>query len=802
MAEKKVKRKQKLPRTVQQSIPYKYIYDDGVIETEPGVFTKAYRLDDINFLMASEEEQLAISDLYGEFLNSIPKEVRFQIVIQNHPMKKEEFLEEIRYEMQDNDDLNLYRSAMNKMLIESVARGKANLHQDKYCVVALEETDVDRAKKTLGDVDTTVRNALRRITDGNVRPMTQEERLRSLHSVYNQDDNFPFENTVDDEGNPKFDLNEYYRMGLSSKEAIAPSGMSFKANHFTLGNTFGRALYLERIIGTKLSTQFLADLANLPFNMLISMHYQPIDPAKARKMVRDRLLGINAQVAEAQKKAFQEGYSTAILSPDLYNSQEQATELLSAMVNGGEQLYYITMTVTVFAPSLDALDSATKRINSVSMSRNAPLRPLIYQQEFGLNNSLPLCINQLYTQRLFTTTAATALLPYTSQEVHHKNGLYYGLNDITKIPIIYSRRNGHNYNGLIFGASGSGKSFFAKSEILSVRLRDPKSRIYIIDPQNEYTPLVQALNGEVINLSSGSQRFLNPLDMDLEYGGEENPLAFKADYIISMIEIMYGGNRGLSPIEKSIVDRCVQHLYRDYFAHLQTRLETDPYITCDKDAMPTLKNLYNELLAQPDPEARGLASAIEIYATGSMQLFAHRSSVETSASVVSYNIKNLGTGLKELGLFVCLNDIWNKMIENFKQGLWTWIYIDEFYLLLRSESATNFLMEVWKMARKWNGVPTGIMQNAEDLLDNSKSRNILNNTEFVTLGNLSRYDQEILGELLQLSDNQLSYVNNVEPGCGLLCAGNTVLPFNNIMKRDSHIYELLSTSQTKDEMMY
>lgn len=800
MADKtKVKRKKKLPKTVQQSIPYELIYDNGVIETEPGVFTKAYRLDEVNFATAPDEEQLAIYDFFGDFLNTFPDNVRFQILIQNRTVDKKGFLQEIKFESRDGDGLNQYRQAMNRLLVESVARGKANLYQEKYCIVSIEDNDVAHAMQTLETIDTDVSRALRRITDVKTKPMTLEERLRCLHSIYNQDGDFPFENVTDKKGNPRFDLSAYYKMGLSSKEAIAPGGMSFKANHFTIGNTFGRALYLERV-GGRLSTDFLADLADLPYTMLISTQYQPIPQGKALKMVRDRVVALNAQIADAQKKAGQEGYSTAILSPELYRSQEQANELLEDLASRDQHLFYVTMTITVFGNSISTLDDAVRRINAIAGRYNAPIRPLFYQQEFGFDNCLPLCINQLFTQRLFTTEAASVLLPYTSQELKQKNGIYYGLNEITKTPILYSRLTGQNYNGLIFGAPGSGKSFFAKCEMLSVKLRDPKNRIYIIDPEDEYGPLVKALGGETINLSAGSQRYLNPLDMDLDYGGDDNPLAMKSDYIISMIEIMFNGMHRITPAEKSIVDRCVQRLYRDYLIHLNQKRETHPEITCDKDAMPTLKNLYNELTRQPETEAKTIADAIEIYANGSMQLFAHRSTVNASADVVSYNIKNLGTGMKELGLFVCLNEIWNQMIANRRQDLWTWVYIDEFYLLLRSESSTNYLMEVWKRARKWNGIPTGVMQNAEDLLENTRSRNIINLTSFAVMGNLSRYDREILGEMFQLSDNQLEYVTNAESGCGLIYTGKTVLPFNNVMKHDSPIYKLISTSGTKDAL--
>lgn len=366
---------------------------------------------------------------------------------------------------------------------------------------------------------------------------------------------------------------------------------------------------------------------------------------------------------------------------------------------------------------------------------------------------------------------------------------------------MYDRLSGHNFNGLIFGESGSGKSFAAKSEMMSILLRSDKNVVYIIDPEEEYVNITNALGGEVINLSTSSTTFVNPLDMDLDFSGDDDPVALKSDYIVSMIEIMYGRGRTIEPKEKSIIDRCVKNIYRNYLKHIEHLRQSGKNITCDKMAMPTLNDLYNQLKTQPEQEAQNLADVIEIYAAGSLSTFAHRSNVETNARIVSYNIKNLGAGMKDLGLFVCLNDIWNKMIENRKQDIFTWIYIDEFYLLLRSESASSFLMQVWKRARKWNGVPTGIMQNTEDLLRSVDSRNIINNSSFVLMMSLPKFDRDNLADFLNLSESQLDYITNADRGHGLLYNGKTVLPFNNEYPQNSMLYKIMSTSGSQDDIL-
>lgn len=791
--QKQKKKKRPLPTTVQKSIPYTNVYDNGVFETLPGHFTKAYRLEDVNFKIASEEEQSGIFENYGMFLNTFPSDCRFQILVFNHLADKRRFLNDIRFEPR-RDGLNKYRQEINKVIMDKIVTGKNNLQQEKYCVVSVEDNDVGHAMRVLDSMDSVVDKSLRRINpDGHTTPLSVEERLRSLFNIYNQDGDTIFENVVDDEGVAYFDLAQLYRDGATTKEAVAPNGMSFKGNHFTIGETFGRSFFLEKV-PTWLTTEYMDELSALPFTSLISVQHSPIEQQQALKLVKNQIVNVNASIAEAEKRAAKDGYSASVISPELRRSQTQANDLMEDLVSRDQKLYNVTMTVTVFASSLANLDEATRQVTSIGSRFSAPLRKMIYQQEPCFNSCLPLCINELSTRKLMTTESASILLPYSSKELHQRNGVLYGLNEVTGSIIMYSRMSGRNYNGLIFGESGSGKSFSAKSEMFNVLLRSDKNHLIIIDPENEYTPMVEALGGEVIHLSSGAKSFVNPLDMDLDYSGDDDPLAMKSDYLISMIEIMYGRGQVITPRERSIIDRCVKNIYRGYLQHLDQLKASGSPVTCDKEAMPTLSNLYNELKMQPETEAQNLADVLELYATGSLAIFAHRSNVEINSPIVSYNIKNLGTGMKDLGLFVCLNDAWNKMIENHKKGIWTWLYIDEFYLLLRSESASAFLMEIWKRARKWQGVPTGIMQNTEDLLRNVNSRNIINNTSFVMMMSLPKFDRDNLAELLQLSDSQVDYLVNAQRGHGLIFNGQTTLPFNNEYPRDSFLYKLMSTS--------
>ena len=803
MAEKETKKKkqvkQKIPKTVQQSIPYINIFDNGVIETEPGVFSKAYRLEDVNFKIAPDAEQVEIFTAFGQFLNSFSPEVKFQIIIQNHNTNRYDTVRSVKFDPQ-KDGLNKYRSELNTILIDKISESKNNLTQDKTLIVSVEDEDSVHAMQVLKTLDIEINKGLTKIAkEARTEPKPIEERLEDLFNIYNQDGESVFYNAKDKD-KTYFDLNKVYRSGLTSKDVIGPSGLEFNSGSFRMGHTYGRAMFLEGV-PSFLSTDFLSDLSNISCALSISIHYTSLDPTKAIKMVRDQMVNVNAQIASAQKEAFKNGYSPDIISHGLMTSKTQTEALMDDLVGRDQKLYYITFVVVAFADTMKQLEENTRLITSIGNKYLCPIKTLLFQQEEGFNAALPLCTNKLSVKRLYTTESASIFLPYTSQELFQKNGIYYGLNQISNNLIVYSRMNGRNYNGLIFGESGAGKSFTAKNEMMSVLLRSAKNQVYVIDPEGEYTPLAKAFDGEVIELSAASKTFINPLDMDIDYGGDGDPVSMKSDYIISMIEIMLGGGRVLNPSTKSIVDRCVKNIYRGYLSHLDDLRARGNDITCDKDATPTLNNLYQELLRQPEDDAKVIAGIIEIYAQGSLATFSHRSNVETDKKFVVYNTSNLGTGMKSLGLHICLNDIWNKMIENRKKGIWTWIYIDEFYLLLQSDAAASFLMQIWKRARKWNGVPTGIMQNTEDLLRSVDARNIINNTSFVIMLSLPKLDRSNLGDLLQIPESQLAYITNSQPGHGLIYNGKTILPFKNEFPRNSQLYKIMSTSGTKDELM-
>ena len=786
----------KRKNTTQDSIPYTNIYANGVIETEEGVFTRAYKLDDANFTIASDLEQLSMIRAYGGFLNSFPLDTEFQLVCHNRVADKQDFLRKVQFSPK-KDSLNPLRADFNRILAENVFTGKTNITQDKYLIVSHKDNDVAHAMQTLLTLDKTIKTTLSKVTKSEaIEPVSLTERLHCLYDIYNQGEG-SFYNAYEGE-KPIFDLKAVYQNNQTSKDAVAPSVLDFHSGYFQTGDFFGCSLYLEKL-PAKLTTNFMADLLNSPYSMLTSVHYKPIDTQKSIDMVNSRMTALASQIAKLQKTASQDGYSAEAISPELYLQYENAQDTLNDLRTRDQKLFKVTLSVTVFAESLDTLEMAVSDTKNRIKAHQAPLKRLAWRQELGFNSCLPLCINELsknYQQQ--TTEGSSVFFPYTTKELHDEDGIFYGVTDIpqtSKNVILYSRLNAKNFNGLIFGESGSGKSMSSKLEMLQVLCRDERNRVYIVDPEGEYSKIAKKLKdlpAQEIILSSGSngaKQYINPLDMDLNYADDDSPLALKSDYIISMLEIMSGRGRIITPSEKSIIDRCTEQIFRGYLAQINAKS-----LTCDRQSMPTLTNLYNALRNQPETEAQKLASILELYSEGTLNTFAHRTTVNTDARLVTYNIRSLGSGMKELGLFVCLNDIWNKTIENRKKNLWTWFYIDEMHILLKSDTATDFLAQIWKRARKWQGVPTGILQNTQDLLSSERASGILNNTGFMMLHSLQIDDRTNLGARLDLSDSQLDYLTNATSGHGLIYTGRTCLPFSNEIPKDSDIYRLTTTT--------
>lgn len=777
------------PKTAQETIPYLSVYKNGIIEISENVFSKSYVIGDVNFSIASDEEQENIFMNYGKLLNMFGEKVTAQITIFNRNVDIDKFKKNVLLKLK-GDGLDKYRLENNAIMEMKIGEGKNNITHEKYLTLSLEADNIDAAIKAFSKLDNEVSTFIKKINNADTQPMTLEERLGVLYDIYNLNADVPFQKKAKISEHPAqtFDLNWLKRQGITTKDIIAPPSISFNHNHSMIGDKYAKTMFISNL-PTYLETGILSDITDIPCNMLTSIHFESLGQDRTIKLIRNQLVNINSNVIDAQKKATKSGYSPDLISTDLKRAQEQANQLMDDVTTRNQKLFLVTLAITVFADNQTELDRYASMVKTAAQKHLCTARDLNYQQEYGFTTSLPLAYNKLFVQRLLTTEAASVFIPFSTQELSQNRGMYYGLNAVSRNLILFNRLNSKNANGVILGTPGSGKSFSAKREMINVLLTTDDD-IYVIDPEREYAPLAALFGGEVVKIAAGSKTYINPLDMDINYADDDDPITLKSDFIGSLCETVIGGKYGLSPVQKSVIDRCVRLVYQPYLKHMMSLGSTQ---TCDKAAMPTLDDFYQLLLKQPEPEAHSLALALELYCRGSLDTFAHKTNVNTSSRFIIYDIKDIGSGMKEMGLQVCLNDIWNKIITNKKLGKRTWFYIDEFYLLTQTDSSARFLQQVYKRARKWAGIPTGITQNVEDLLASKEARGIINNCDFIYMLNQSPLDRAELAAMLNMSPAQVSYITNSDAGQGLLYTGKHIVPFIDKFPTNNSLYKAMTT---------
>jgi type IV secretory pathway VirB4 component len=765
----------KIAKTVQQTIPYRAAFPRGILQVAYNCFARAYALTEINFSTLSEDEQLDVFDRFSQFLNTM-SDTDIQICNVSRTVNIEEFKETYFHKFK-NDGLDVYRNELNDIMIGNLQKGNG-IVSEKFIVVTVKADNIDAAAQQFARLDNTMSDAIHNVGGATARPLTMEEWLKLLHSVYHPFENEPFFCNFDD----------LKAQGMTTKDIIAPPSFTVKPNYMKIGDAYAASMILS-VYPASLSTDFIADINEIPAHILSSVHLHAINQTSAIKLVRRQLTNINTNILEQQKKAAQKGYSPDLISPDLEAAKEETMELLDDITGKNQRLYYATVSVTALAENEEQLDQLVKMVQTTAQKHMCVMKPLQYQQEQGLHSSMPMGLNRIPVQTLLTTESASLFIPFSSEQIMHPTGMYYGLNAISNNMILFDRLRSRNSNGVILGTPGSGKSFSAKREILAVLL-GTDADVYIVDPECEYAPLAELCGGEVIRIAAGSNTYINPLDMDIKFADDDDPVTLKADFMCAICETAIGGRYGLNPIQKSIIDRCVREVYKPYMQYLHAH----PGMTCAPEITPTLVDFYERLLSQPEPEAQSVALALELYCTGSLDIFAHRTNVNTSSRFVIYDIKNIGSSLKELGLQVCLNDIWNRTIANQKLNKRTWFYLDEFYLLTQTESSALFLQQIWKRARKWGGVPTGITQNVEDLLASPEARSILNNCDFIMMLNQAPMDKAQLAQMFHISPTMQQYITNADPGHGLLFTGRTIVPFVDMYPKNTQSFRVMTTN--------
>ena len=745
------------------------MFPDGICRVTDTYYTKTVQFQDINYQLSQNDDKAAIFEGWSDFLNFFDSSVHVQISCLDLSTPHDSAAANIVIPPQ-KDDFNDLRREYTGILQSQFAKGSSGLTKTKYLTFGIEAENIRTAKPRLERIETAVLNNFKRL--GVIAaPMDGRERLGLLHAIFHMDDLRPF----------RFYWDWLAPSGLSTKDFIAPSSFEFRNGRmFRVGRLFGAASFVQ-IMAPELNDRMLADFLDMESSLIVNIHIQPVDQVSAIKTVKRKITDLDRSKIDEQKKAVRQGYDMDLIPSDLATYGAEAKKLLQDLQSRNERMFLVTFLVVNTAENQRQLENNIFQASSIAQKHNCQLVRLDFQQEQGLMSSLPLGLNQIEIQRTLTTSSVAIFVPFTTMELFQSSGdaLYYGLNALSNNLIMVDRKKLKNPSGLILGTPGSGKSFSAKREILNAFLVSDDD-ILIADPEAEYFPLVQRLNGQVIRISPTSRQYVNPMDLNLDYSDDENPLSLKVDFLLSFCDIVVGSKDGLQPVEKTVIDRCVRLVYRQYLE--------DPR----PENMPILEDLYNTLLAQEEKEAHFIATALEIYVTGSLNVFNHRTNVDIHNRIVCYDIKELGKQLKQLGMLVIQDQVWNRVTVNRAAGKTTRYYVDEFHLLLKGELAA-WSVEIWKRFRKWGGISTGVTQNIKDLLASREIENILENSDFILMLNQAAGDRQILAKQLNISPHQLSYVTHSGEGEGLLFYGSVILPFVDRFPRDTELYRIMTT---------
>ena len=772
-----------------KSIPYKFVYPNGIMELSNGMFSKTYRIPEMNFKTAHEDKQWTAASDWSAFICSFDEDVNIEVSLCNETIDINKFQEQVLLGMKA-DGLNKYREEYNNMLLSRMTGAKNNLQTIPYITIAIPAEDIEHAYERFVTIDQTVSENITHITKLPAEELTMIERLELLNKIYNQDEVYPLyeKRMINGHEVESFSLENCEKQGITTKDVIAPSCMYFKTNHIEIGSQLSKT-YILNNYPTWIKGTFLTSFAEIPTNMLISIHFNIMETQAAITQIKRNRMNISDKLIKTQKHALQNMVDPALLSPELNESREEANGLMDLVTKENGKLLTGTLVITLFAENEDKLKTYETELKAIANKNLASVKCLDQQQEDGFNMSLPIGYNCGLRQRLLTSETVASIVPFNVKEVRHSQGMYYGINPLSHNLILYDKLSEVNPNVCILGMPGMGKSFTAKREMLNVIL-NTEDEIYIIDPEREYKVFVEAFGGTSIKIANGTKNYINPFDLNIQDSGEDDgdPVKKKMSFIETISEIMIGNRYGLSPIEKSIIDRSVMNIYEPYIEHLKYS-----GLSIDVEQAPTIEDFYNDLCKQPQVEAANLALSLERYVTGAFDIFSHHSNIQIDNRLTVYDIKDIGPGLKELGLQICLDSIWNKMISNMEHGKRTWIYIDEFYLMMQKESSAAYIAQIWKRARKWRGIPCAITQNVEDMLKSEEARTIINNCSCNILLGQAPLNKQQLSKMLDISPVEQKYISTAKPGMGLLKTGDDIIPFDDTFPKNTELYKIMTT---------
>ena len=761
---KQDKEKFEVPKNVQDMIPVRTIWPDGIFLVGKNKYSKMFRFEDINYAVASREDKEAMFLEYSELLNSLDSGATTKLTINNRRLNKNDFEDQILLKEKD-DALDEYRDEYNRILIDK-ATGSNSIVQDKYVTISVNKKSVEDARAYFSRVGADLISKFSRL--GSVcTELDAVDRLRIIHDFFRTGEETSFH----------FDIRDHMRKGHDFRDYICPDVYENESDYFKIGSRFGRVLLL-RDYASYIKDDMVAELTDINRNLMLSIDVIPVPTDEAVKEVEQRLLGVETNITNWQRKQNMNNNFSAVIPYDMEQQRKESKEFLDDLTTRDQRMMFAVITVVHTADTKKQLDNDTESILTTARKHLCQMAVLKFQQLDGLKTALPFGVRRIDAFRTLTTESLAVFMPFRVQEVYDKDGIYYGQNVISKNMIIADRRKLLNGNSFILGVSGSGKSFTGKNEITNLMLSSDAD-IIIIDPEREYAPLVRALGGSVIEISATSPNHINAMDMSREYG-ETDPIIEKSQFLQSLCEQIIAGHH-FSKGQQSIIDRCTENVYRHY---QQGNYQGTP---------PTLADFRDELLKQKEPEAHSLALELELFTRGSLNTFAKQTNVNTDNRLICYDILELGEQLRAIGMLVILDSIINRITKNRLEGKQTFIFIDEIYLLFMHEYSAQFLFKLWKRVRKYGAYCTGITQNVDDLLQSHTARTMLSNSEFIVMLNQAATDRAELAKLLNISDLQLSYITNVDAGHGLIKVGSSLVPFANKFPRDTKLYSLMST---------
>ena len=763
---KQDKEKIKVPKFVQDIIPVKAIYEDGLFLVGKNKYSKSYKFLDINYAVASREDKEAMFLEYSELLNSLDTGSTAKITINNRRINKLDFEKTILLK-DAGDNLDKFRKEYNAML-NSQSKTANEIVQEKILTISVYKKTKEEARSYFSRIGADLSNHFSALGSKCIE-LDAKERLRIAHDFYRTGEETAF----------TFDIHEHMKLGHDFRDMICPDSAKFKSDYFQIGNRYGKVLFLKSY-ASYIKDSMVTELTELNKNMMLSIDVIPIPMDEAVKEAENRRLGIETNITNWQRKQNANNNFSAIIPYDMEQQRNESKEFLDDLITRDQRMFLSVLTMVITEDSLEKLKVLSDAIEQIAGKNMCQMGTLRYQQLDGLETVLPFGVRKINALRTLTTESLAVFIPFKVQEIRHENGVFYGQNTISKNMIMVDRKQLLNGNSFILGVSGSGKSFTAKQEITSIKLREPDADIIIVDPEREYSPLVNALGGEVIKISATSDNHINAMDMNSEYGDGANPVILKSEFILSLCEQLIGSGN-LGPKQKSIIDRCTASVYRIF---QQGNYQGIP---------PTLQDFREELLKQEEPEAKEIALAIELFTNGSLNTFALNTNVDTSNKLICYDILDLGKQLLPIGMLVVLDSILNRITANRTKGKNTYIFIDEIYLLFQYEYSANFLFTLWKRVRKYGAYATGITQNVEDLLQSHTARTMLANSEFIIMLNQAYIDRLELGKLLNISDEQMSFITNVGAGEGLMRVGSANVPFVNRFPKNTELYRLMTT---------